>query len=728
MNNTNNKFSSGAQAKILVVDDQIELLSSLKALLISDGYEVDTANGGRSAIALLDQHPYDIALLDLQMPDLPGQEVIRHIVDQDIDVQVIVVSGEASFDSVKTSMREGAYDYIRKPYYPEEILTTVKNAFFSKKLNSQNKAMEQALKDSEGLHRYIVNNSPDIVYMLNESGIFTFVNDTLTRLLHYQRDDLIGQHYSILVHEEDLELSRYVFNERRTGERASRNVELRLRCRNPAHGVRHFDHYLLPVEINSTGIYHANGARETQSTFLGTHGVAKDITVRKETEKLINYQAYHDLLTNLPNRALFNDRLRQAIAHARRNSGMLAVMFLDLDRFKTINDSLGHAIGDQLLQSVTQKLKECLREEDTLSRFGGDEFTLLLPDIQHHDDAAIIAQKVLDQLELPSVINGHELFVSASIGISLYPDAGDSLETLCKKADIAMYNVKSNGKNGYKFFNEEMNEELTSRVTLERDLRKALEEEQFFLFFQPKVNSLTGSLSGLEALIRWEHPEKGLVLPGEFISIAEETNLIVPIGRWVFTAACKQIENWNKGECAKIAVSINVSAKQLEQADFDEFIIETINAHNISATQIELEITENAIINNRKNVIEKLSNLTDQGVRIAIDDFGTGYCSLSYLQQFPIDTLKIDRSFVNEIHGGRKKACLVNAIISLAQGLKLHLVAEGVETKQQLDYLTSLGCTEVQGHYFSVALSADNIGAVLAERSPQYYSCLNQAS
>ncbi|MGB1142755.1 MAG: diguanylate cyclase domain-containing protein, partial [Halioglobus sp.] len=317
------------------------------------------------------------------------------------DIQTIVVSGETSFDSVRTCMQEGAYDYVRKPYIPGEILTTLGNALKARALRLQHAAMAQALRDSEQLHRYIVNNSPDIVYMLDHKGHFTFVNDTLTRLLQYGRNELIGRHYSVLVHEEDLEAARFVFNERRTGDRSTRNVELRLRCRNPRHGVRHFDNYVLPVELHSTGIYQTEEDLDTERTFTGTHGVAKDITLRKETEKLINYQAYHDLLTNLPNRALFNDRLHQALAHARRNRGMLAVMFLDLDRFKTINDSLGHAMGDQLLQAVTSRLKKCLREEDTLSRFGGDEFTLLLPAIQHRDDAGIIAGKVLEQLSTP---------------------------------------------------------------------------------------------------------------------------------------------------------------------------------------------------------------------------------------------------------------------------------------------------------------------------------------
>ena len=710
---------------VLVVDDQPDLLDSLRMLLHSEGYRVDTATGGAIALTQLAVNDYDAVLLDLQMPDLSGHEVIKYVARSKPHIQTIVVSGETSFESVRTCMQEGAYDYVRKPYIPDEILTTLANALKARALRLQHATMEKALRESEQLHRYIVNNSPDLVYMLDDRGRFTFVNDTLIRLLQYDRQDLIGKHYSVLVHEEDMEAARFVFNERRTGDRSSRHVELRLRCRNPRHGVRHFDNHVLPIELHSTGVYQSDASLEPGRKFSGTHGVAKDITLRKKTEKLINYQAYHDLLTNLPNRALFNDRLHQALAHVRRNNGSLAVMFLDLDRFKTINDSLGHAMGDQLLQSVTSRLKRCLREEDTLSRFGGDEFTLLLPNIQHRDDASAIATKVMDQLSKPFVISGHEMHVSASIGIALYPEAGDSMEVLCKKADIAMYYVKANGKSGFKFFNEEMNNEFTSRVTLERDLRKALEENQFHVFFQPKVDSANGSVVGLECLIRWQHPTRGLVLPGEFIPLAEETNLIVPLGAWAFEATCAEIARWNSQGITPVVVSVNVSARQLEQADFANFVLNTLDKYQVPAKQVELEITENAIINNRKGVINKLTRLSRKGVRIAIDDFGTGYCSLAYLQQFPIHTLKIDRSFINDIRDDKSDACIVNAIISLAQGLKLHLVAEGVETRHQLDYLKRLGCTEVQGHSFSAALSAEHTLDMLSDITPRFEAHLH---
>ena len=717
-----NPGNRAEQAHILVVDDQDELLDSLCELLRLEGYQVDAARGGRKALDLLKANDYDAVLLDLRMPDISGHDVLNHISAELPGLQTIVVSGETSFDDVKECLREGAYDYIRKPYVPDEILTTLKNALKTREILLRQQQLEFALRDSERLHRYIVNNSPDIVYMLDESGCFTFVNDTLSKLLQYDRDDLIGKHYSLLVHEDDLEIARYIFNERRTGARATRNAEIRLRSRNPSSAARYFDTHILPVELNSTGIYNSQTGK-MKGSFMGTYGVARDVTHRKQTEQLINYQAYHDLLTGLPNRALFNDRLHQAIAHARRVSGLLAVMFLDLDRFKIINDSLGHAIGDQLLKAVTQRLNSCLRDEDTLCRFGGDEFTLLLPDIRERKDAGTIAQKILNEMAAPFVIDGHELYVTTSIGIAIYPDAGEELETLCQKADIAMYYVKANGKDSFQYFNEDMNLEFTSRVTLERELRLALEQEQFHMFFQPKISSASGEIVGMESLIRWHHPIRGLVLPGEFIQLAEDTNLIVPIGNWALQASCAEMARWNGHSEHRVRVSVNVSPRQLEQADFVRFVLDTLQQHGIAGEQLELEITESTIVHNKKNVIQKLLALSRHGIRIAIDDFGMGYSSLSYLQQFPIHTLKIDRNFVSDINHGQRDACIVDAIIALGKGLDLHLVAEGVETHLQLEYLKRLGCTEVQGHLFATAQPGSQISALL-ENGLLYYSGL----
>jgi diguanylate cyclase (GGDEF)-like protein/PAS domain S-box-containing protein len=700
-------IASGAQLqpKILLVDDDAAMLSSLRLLLKANGHSVESAQGGAQALALLQTSDYDLMLLDLQMPGVGGHEILFHIRDNKIDTKVIVVSGETSFTMVKDALLEGAYDFVRKPYDAGELLTTINNGLQNRTLEQQHKAMGLALKESEKLHRYIVNNSPDIVYVLDSQGHFTFINDRIEVLLGYKREELIGKHFSVLVHEEDLAEANYVFHERRTGARASKDVELRLKINDEAKASRSFETHVLPIALHSMGMYNPQGLNG-QNEFIGTYGCARDITDRKRHEELINYQAYHDLLTNLPNRALFEDRIKLATAHARRYRENLAVMYLDVDRFKLVNDSLGHAMGDKLLQIVAERISRCLRADDTLARFGGDEFTLLLLQIKTKEDAGAVAMKILDSLRVPIHVDNHEIFISASIGIAMYPHSGETMETLVKSADIAMYHVKSNGKDGFRFFCEEMNDSYTSHLAVERDLHRALEQQQFEVFFQPKVNAFTCQIVGMEALIRWFHPEKGLVMPDDFIPLAEQTKLIVPIGDWVFRATCEEICRWRDQGLPKIKVSINISAIQIEQEDFVQKIVSTLAEFKLSGDYIEIEITEYGLMKNRENAIQKLLRLSAHGITIAIDDFGTGYSSLSYLHKLPVNTIKIDRSFVKDIEPGLQRTCIVDAIAAMASGLKLHMVAEGVETVEQLTYLQNLGCGEFQGFLFGKPQSA----------------------
>lgn len=719
-------IASGAprKPKILIVDDDAVMLSSLRLLLKVNGHSVEAAQGGAEAIELLQHTDYDLLLLDLQMPGVDGHAVLHHIRDNKIDIKVIVVSGESSFTSVKDALTEGAYDFVRKPYDTGELLTTIHNGLQSRALEEQHKSLGVALEESEKLHRYIVNNSPDIVYVLDSKGRFTFVNDRVEVLLGFKRVELIGQHYSMLVHEDDLAEANYVFHERRTGARASKDVELRLKINDEAKAARYFDTHVLPIALHSMGMYNPQGL-DGQGEFIGTYGCARDITDRKRHEELINYQAYHDLLTSLPNRALFEDRIKLATAHARRYQESLAVMYLDLDRFKLVNDSLGHTMGDKLLQIVAERIMGCLRAEDTLARFGGDEFTLLLPQISKREDAEVVAVKILDSLRVPIIIDHQEIVTSASIGIAMYPSSGETMGTLVKSADIAMYHVKSNGKDGFRFFSEEMNDTYTNHLAVERDLHWALEQKQFAVFFQAKVNPLTCQLVGMEALIRWYHPVKGLVMPSDFIPMAEQTKLIVPIGDWVLRATCEEICRWRDAGLPKIKVAVNISAIQIEQDDFVSKVLQTLKEFQLSGDYLEVEITEYGLMKNRENVIHKLQRLSACGITIAIDDFGTGYSSLSYLQKFPVNTLKIDRSFVKEIEPGTRETCIVDAIAAMARGLKLHMVAEGVETVAQLNYLRNLGCREVQGFLFGKPQSAAATMAMMIQQPDgRLESCL----
>ncbi|MCK4690161.1 MAG: EAL domain-containing protein [Desulfuromonadales bacterium] len=692
------------QSRILLVDDQLPLLESLQALLRINGYQADLATSGREALARLEKNLYRLVLLDLQMPVIDGRQVLHFIRQQQIDVEVVLVSGESSFHSVKEALRNGAYDFIRKPYEPEELLMTVSNALEHYWQSRQLRQAELSLHESEQMHRFIVNNSPDFIYLLDPHGIFTYVNDKVEDLLGYKRSELIGQHFSKLIHPHNADDIYTFFSEHRADARATQNIEIRLLVNEACEQVKCFENSELIVELNAIGRYENDAMG--QRIFAGTLGCARDITVRKHSEARISYQAYHDLLTRLPNRVLFNDRISQVFAHARRNNQKFALLFLDLDRFKLINDALGHALGDLVLQQVSKRILGCLRAEDTLCRFGGDEFALLLPDITSKEAVTAVAEKILKAVRKPFKIKKHELYLSVSIGIALYPLAGENKDALLQSADIAMYHAKAAGKDGYCFYSDAMDGSDSTFLSVERDMYLALENGQFEVFFQPKVEPVNHVIVGMEALLRWRHPEKGLIFPGDFIPIAEESKLIVPIGHWVLRTTCEELARWKRQGLPDLKISLNISSVQLEQEDFVQTFIDTLQEFNLNVAMFEIEVTEQGLLKGPNEIVQRLRQLRSYGVSIAIDDFGRGYSSLSYLQDFPVNTLKIDRSFVREIEEGQGKACVVDAITMMAKGLNLHTVAEGIENLLQLDYVTNLGCDEVQGYLFGEALPA----------------------
>jgi diguanylate cyclase (GGDEF)-like protein/PAS domain S-box-containing protein len=699
---------------ILIVDDDPVVLKSLKDLLAIRGMEADTAIGGQEAIVRLDQKEYDLVLLDLHMPYVNGHDVMRHIRGNNMPTSVIIVSGETSFEAAKDACAQGAYDFLRKPYATDELIITIGNALKERQLKKQNLRMLEQIRESERLHRYLVNTSPDIIYILDPDGCFSFINDRIGSLLGYDSGELIGKHYSILIHQEDSEQARYVFNERRVGDRASRNIELRLKCKDER-ASRYFENRTLPIELSSMGIYKTDN-NSKKNTYLGTYGVARDITERKIAEETINFQAYHDLLTKLPNRALLRDRLSLAISQAKRDDDMLAVMFLDLDRFKNINDTLGHIVGDELLQQVSARLKSCIREGDTLARFGGDEFTLLLPKISKvNEDISRVAEKIINELKAPFHIDGNELYVSTSIGISIYPRDGTNIDSLIKYADIAMYHVKDQGKNGYQFYNNEMTTPYFQNLSMESGIRRALENEEFSLVYQPQINLKSGEITGVEALLRWHHPEHGLVPPSEFIPFAEASSLIVDVGQWVLRHACAELKRWRDAGLPEIRMAINMSARQLAEKDIIKTITRTLKDYGLPGRALELEITENEIMDDMDSVVHKLKELSASGIAIAIDDFGTGYSSLSYLHKLPIHTLKIDRAFIKEMLMSNDRNSIINTIVAMAKGLNLKVIAEGVETQQQLDFLREIDCDTAQGFFFGKPLTPDVIMQLLIQ-------------
>lgn len=694
----------GQAPRILIVDDEPLILEGLSGLLKPKGYEVTTALGGRDALSAIFRQQFDLILLDLCMPDLGGAEVLRFLADRSVDTPVIVVSGDASIESAIRALRGGATDFIRKPYEPDELLRRIYNTLDKRRLERENSLILQRLQQSEKWHRFLVNSSPDFIYTLDQDGCFTFSNERVENLLGYGKEELIGLHYTCLILDEDMARAEHVFNDRRTSERSTRNVELRLKF-NPGHRrPRIMNGRYRTVELNATGMYEQTD-NKFETRFMGTYGVAKDISDRKQAEETVYYQAYHDLLTGLPNRALFRDYLGLALAQSKRNHQTMAILILDLDHFKIVNDTLGHGYGDELLINMSSRLRACLREGDTLARLGGDEFGLLVPGVLTYDDVEQIGRKIINTLSKPLQIKGNELYVSVSIGACMAPSDGDMLDMLIRQAEIAMYQAKTQGRARLEFWQPGMQAPYSTRLQVEADLRRALARNEFVLFYQPIVDIATGAIRGFEALLRWMHPEHGLLSPAEFIPIAEETGVIVPIGEWVLRAASAQMAEWKEAKLSVVRMSVNISPRQLENPDFVDSVMRSMQIHAVESEFMELEITESLLMRDLEGNALKLGRLASNGVKIAVDDFGTGYSSFKYLSKFPIHTLKIDQSFIKELIPNEHSP-IVNAIVGMGKGLNLNVVAEGVETEDQLDILRSLDCSEMQGFLFSAPVSS----------------------
>ncbi|MBP9904181.1 MAG: EAL domain-containing protein [Rhodoferax sp.] len=697
--------------QLLLVDDEPRILGSLCELLKNRGFILTTAATGHEALRKLSQERFDLVILDLRLPDISGHEIMDFMIAREIDANVIVTSGDAGIDAAIGALKRGAYDYLRKPYSREELLKAVHNALQQRRLESENRQFAAQLEFSERHYRYLVDSSPDIIFTLSANGQITFVNHRVEPLLGFKSRDLMGRHYSELVHESDMERANFVFGDNKRDHRWSRNIELRLKSHHLEDEPRSFIVELMSISAHERQRTSTVPVDKAESR--GVYGIARDITDSKRADELIAYQAYHDILTNLPNRLLFKDRLNLALLQAKRKKGTLAVLFVDLDRFKMINDSLGHQIGDELLQQAAARLRACLRQSDTLSRFGGDEFTVGLPELEQADDASRMAQKLLQSLRQPFVLGGHALHISASIGVAVFPGDGDCIDELIRKADLAMHSIKAKGRNGHAFFDAQMQDVSSERITLEHDLHLALSHGELEMYYQPQVDVVSGKVIGVEALMRWNHPRRGFLGAAAFLPFAEDNGLIIQLSDWMLEATCRDLLAWNTLGGEPIYLSINLSPQYLERGDFFDKLKSTLDRYRISAGQIEVEVTENICIRNPITAIEQLNKLCQLGVRVAIDDFGTGYSSLSYLHRFPIHVLKIDRSFVIPIEDDGLQFPVVLAIISIAKGLGLKLVAEGVETEVQKRYLEQAGCATFQGYYFHRPMSHTALMALL---------------
>jgi diguanylate cyclase (GGDEF)-like protein/PAS domain S-box-containing protein len=700
---------------ILIVDDEPRIRSSLRLLLEGKGLNILECDTGNGALLTLQSQEIDLVLLDINLPDISGLEVMEWIANNKIPTSVIIVSADAHIDSAIRALRSGVAEFVRKPHELGEIQRKVENALHRRRLERNHALMTARLEQSERLHRFLVDSSPDLIYTLDHEGRFIFINGRVEQLLGYSRDDLIGCHFSVIVHEEDLEQAVYAFTERRSDSRATSNIEVRLKCDN--NSSRTFDRRHIVAMLSSVGIYDnkQNDHDDEPRRFMGTYGVARDVTEFRIAEETISFQALHDHLTKLPNRRLFKDRLELSMTQSKRYGGMVGIMFIDLDRFKMVNDTYGHAEGDELLKGVAHRLSGCVRASDTLARQGGDEFTILLPDLHQAEDAAVIAEKILEELENPFTIAGINYRATASIGISIFPRDGDSADLLLKNADIAMYKVKGSGRNGYKFFAKEMYVGFHERINLENELRQAIQNSEFELHYQPQINVKTNRMVGMESLIRWRHPLHGLMSPGGFIDFAEEIGLISAITDWVLNEACRQIVLWRAIGLTDLRIAVNVSPQEFNDGDVVDRIISCLSRYHLPGHVLGIEITENLLLHDVSGVIDKVRHLREHGIHISIDDFGTRYSSLNYLRKFPINTIKIDKSFVRDMDDHHNSFPIIHAIIGIARGFGLQLMAEGIETSIQMETLQSLGCEEMQGFYFSKPLPAAEVERLLLD-------------
>lgn len=695
-----NGLISELVGKALIVDDDFTVRLLACETLEQAGFQVMAVDNGPDAIALLETFTPDIILLDVLMPGMDGYQTCREIRSRPCGtvVPIVMMTGLDDFESIERAYHLGATDFISKPIHwlvlPHRMQYIIRSSRTYQKL----KQSEARLNHAQMIAR-MGNWEWDI------SGDKLFWSAVIFRIFAIDPLPFDGTFQAFLnaIHPLDRETVKTA-------------VDTALTTKQPLS----IDHQILLP--NGTARFVCTEA-EIQCDSSGRPckmaGTIQDISERKLAELKIRHLAYHDILTGLPNRALFSDRLTQALYRAERTEEKVAVLFLDLDDFKLINDTHGHRVGDLLLIEVSRRLKEITRAGDTLARLGGDEFTVFLLDIKSADNALLVARNHLSNLLTAYQIEDKQLFLSTSVGIALFPDHGSSAEVLLKSADTAMYQAKQNGKNHVELFTQALYSKASERLSLQGDLRRALENNEFILHYQPRVNLIDGTWSGVEALVRWQHPDRGLIPPLTFIPLAEETGLIMELGEWVLREATMQLHRWHRAGIHLARVSVNVSPLQFRRQNIVGLVKSALNDACLCTQALELEITESALMDDMDQSIITLKQLQLLGVSISIDDFGTGYSSLSHLRSLPVDILKIDRSFVMNAHESQEDAQILSAIIAMAHSLKLEIVAEGVECPGHESLLTAQHCREAQGFYYARPMPADVLSTLLIEKSQQ---------
>lgn len=723
------------KANILVVDDIPENIHLLSDTLSQSGYDVRGVISGEMALRVVKSLKPDLILLDVMMPGLNGYQVCQQLkADPETqDIPIIFLSANNDTIDKAKAFSAGAVDYIDKPFQIGEVLLRINNQLKFKaaqeEIRQLNAQLQQRIQErTDQLYsanqelKYEINERQQVAKMLQESeekleNILNSLDevvwsaDLVTQnliFLNPAASQVYGRSVSELLNNPQLRLEAIHPSDRTEVEQSLKNtqpnqsIDLEYRILQPNGEIR-WVWERSRVICDAEGIYRQDG-------------ILCDITERKQIEEKLSYEAQHDALTGLPNRAAFIRRVKQAIAASKEDENYIfVVLFIDLDRFKIINDSLGHSIGDELLITVAKILTESVREQDFVARLGGDEFTILLDNVECLGDAHIIAGRIQEKLITPFDLDEHTVFTSASIGIvvgdSRYQDSAEIL----RNADIAMYSAKSNGKARHEFFNDEMYARTAELLKIENDLRKAVINHELLLHYQPIISFDSGKLYGFEALVRWKHPKKGLIYPDKFIGIAEETGLIVPIGEWVLKEACRQLHLWQikYAQAANLKISVNLASQQVNEPGFLDKLDTIINTIKLPKNSLQLEITESTLMEGKQETINLLKAIRTRGIKLSIDDFGTGYSSLRYLNRFPINNLKIDRSFVRGMLDEKENFEIIKTIIALARTLKMDVIAEGVETLRQHKVLKVLNCKLGQGYLFSKPLDSESIELLL---------------
>ncbi len=635
-------------------------------------------------------------LVDLFLPDSQGLTTFEQIFAIAPHIPVLVLCASEHEEIARQAVQHGAQDYLLQARLDDYLLPKAVASMIDRA------AMTGALFEEKERAEVTLNSIGDAVMSCDNGGRVTYLNTVAEALTGWARAEAAGRHVDEVFRVLDASTRKVAVNPMAAAMSENRTVLLA-----PNSVLSRRDGVEAAIEDSAAPIHDRRGQ------VTGAVMVFHDVSSTRALSLRMSHQAQHDSLTDLPNRLLFHDRLRQGMALAHRHSQKLAVMYLDVDRFKNVNDSLGHDVGDRLLILMAQRLLGCVRTSDTVSRQGGDEFVILLPELTRGLDAGIRAEKILAALSAPYSIDIHNVHVTASIGVVIFPDDGKDAETLLKNADFAMYHAKECGRGNYQFFREDMNVRALERQAIEDGLRQAIAQDEFVLHYQPILDLWSGAPTGVEALLRWRHPQRGLFLPAQFIGIAEECGLIIQIGRWVLGEACRQAATWEAAGLPSMRMAINVSAAELRDRDFVEGVRLALAESGLAPQLLELELTETFLMQDATSTAVVLNALKALGVRLALDDFGTGYSSLSHLKGFPIDTLKVDRAFVHELNTNPDDASIVRAVITLGKSLQIRVVAEGVESAAQLASLQEFVCPEGQGHLFGRAVPAEELAPLL---------------